>query len=393
MHPIIFSEDTCLNKPYLNATPTMGWLEKIFSGFWLRVILIALACFIAGCFPLKGNAQQKEWVTPAVNAPHLVQRIFYSATVKTDVSFHVYTPESYDVDQERRFPVIYWLHGHGGGVKAMPQVVEYFDRAMREGKIPPAIVVFPNGMPESMWSNSKDGKVPMETVVIDELVPQVDATLRTIPSRAGRLIEGFSMGGYGAARLGIKHPEIFGAISMLGAGPMQLEFNASVGPGNLASDRTRILHDVYGNDQEYFRALSPWVLAEKYADAVRGKSKVRIVVGSHDVMQGPNQDFAAHLSRLQIPHDFYLVPNVVHNPIQLFQALGETNWDFYRAVLGGKASTAHSKARGDTTESKQHYAAPGKSYFAHGSMQRRQMICRLPQFGYDGAIHNFLLAL
>jgi S-formylglutathione hydrolase FrmB len=306
------------------------------------LVLMGLGCGLAaaGLFAVPAAQSQAapEWVTPAVRAPHLVQRLFHSAAAKTDVSYHIYIPDSYEADPARRFPVIYWLHGHGGGVQALPQIVEYFDRAMRLGKIPPALVVFPNGMPESMWCNSKDGAVPMETVVIDELVPQVDAAWRTIPSRAGRLIEGFSMGGYGAARLGMKYPALFGAISLLGAGPMQREFHASVGPRNLAADRARILEQVYGGDQAYFQALNPWALAEQQADVLRGRTRLRIAVGDQDAMQGPNQDFAAHVLRLRIPHTFHLVPNVAHQPLRLLQALGDANWDFYRAVLSGTLS-------------------------------------------------------
>lgn len=308
-----------------------------------QILRIVVAGALVFCCSLAGYAAQHpsspEWVTPAVGAPHLIQRVFRSAAAKGDVSYHIYIPDSYEADPARRFPVIYWLHGHGGGVQALPHVVEYFDRAMREGRMPPALVVFPNGMPESMWCNSKDGAVPMETVVIDELVPQVDAAWRTIPSRAGRLIEGFSMGGYGAARLGMKYPELFGAISLLGAGPMQREFLASVGPGNLAADRARILERVYGGDQAYFQALSPWVLAEQQADALRGRTRLRIAVGDQDVMQGPNQAFVAHVSRLRIPHTFHLVPNVAHQPLRLLQALGDANWEFYRAVLGGASAS------------------------------------------------------
>ena len=69
-----------------------------------------------------------------------------------------------------------------------------------------------------------DGTVPMESVVIDDLIPEVDTSLRTIASRRGRVIEGFSMGGAGSGRLGLRRPDLFAGISMLGAGPMQLDF-------------------------------------------------------------------------------------------------------------------------------------------------------------------------
>lgn len=372
-----------MDKHDLVSALMMTRHERKFFYFSPIILLAVVVCLLVACFPIPGNSAQKqisrEWVTPAVNFPGLSQHFFRSAAAGTDVSFHVYAPDVYMADKERRFPVIYWLHGHGGGATGMPQVVAYFDRAMRDGKIPPALVVFPNGMAESMWSNSKDGKVPMEKVVIDELIPQIDASWRTIPSRVGRLIEGFSMGGYGAARLGIKYPEIFGALSMLGAGPMQLDFDASIGPINLSDDRTRIMHDVYGDDQAYFKTQSPWALAEQHADAMRGRTRVRIAVGGSDVMQGPNEKFAAHLSSLKIPHEYHLVPNVVHNPVSLFQALGDTNWDFYRAALGGQVVSNQSMQPPDV--------APQPIRFAQNREQRQKVAIRLRQFDRgDGLI-------
>lgn len=385
--------------------------KKMLEDSRMAISLVFFACLIAGCFLLAANAAQAQpsrarvtshpskpkpsakaqtqpsqaWVTSPVVAPRLEQRFFRSSAANAEVSYHVYTPELYDSDKAQRFPVIYWLHGSGGGEKGLPELVEHFDLAMREGKLPPTMIVFPNGMAQSMWVNSKDGKVPMEKVLIDELIPQVDATFRTIASRTGRLIEGFSMGGYGAARLGLKYPEIFGAVSIIAAGPMQLIFDAATGPSKSAAGRVKALKNVYGNDQAYFLAQSPWVMAERYASAAREKSKIRIAVGDSDDLMGPNKDFADHLSRLQVPHDFYRLPNVEHNPLQLFQAMGEDNWNFYRAALGGTASTVDSEAKDDTTKLKQQYdAAPEKRYPAQDNAQRRRMIERLKQFDYDG---------
>ena len=139
-----------------------------------------------------------------MRAPRVEFHTFDSAAAKAKVSYHLYTPEAYDTEKEQRFPVLYWLHGTGGGRAGIAPLSAFFDRAIREGKIPPMLIVFPNGLATSMWCDSKDGSVPMETVVVKELVPHVDATFRTVAAREGRLIEGFSMGGYGAARLGLQ---------------------------------------------------------------------------------------------------------------------------------------------------------------------------------------------
>ena len=68
------------------------------------------------------------------------------------------------------------------------------------------------GLPRSLWADSKDGAAPVETVFIKEVITDVDRAFRTVASREGRILEGFSMGGYGAARLGFKYPQIFAGI-------------------------------------------------------------------------------------------------------------------------------------------------------------------------------------
>ncbi len=280
-----------------------------------------------------------QWVTPPVTAPRVRHETFDSAAVKTKVSFHLYTPAEYDGQKERRFPVLYWLHGTGGGEKGVPILAAWFDAAIRAGKTPPMFVVFVNGLPAGMWCDSKDGKTPVETIVIKELIPHLDATFRTIAAREGRIIEGFSMGGYGAARLGFKYHDKFAAVSMLAGGPLDLQFKGPRATAN-PKERERILQTVYGGDLEYFKGQSPWVLAEQNAAAVRSKTRVRQVIGDRDLTLALNREFDAHLTRLEIPHAFTVLPKVAHDTMAVFDALGEKNWEFYRAVFG-KDPKAH----------------------------------------------------
>lgn len=305
---------------------------------WFFLVWVAVISLLTGFFPGHGQAAE-AWVTRSVSAPGLEQRLFFSKFAGTQVSYHIYKPDIYDKEKQRVFPVIYWLHGYRGGVKELPRLVQYFDWAMRSGRIPAALVVFPNGLSHSMWCNSRDGQVPMESILIKELIPQVDANFRTIRTRLGRLLEGFSMGGYGAARLGIKYPDQFGAVSVLGAGPMQKEFSVSDGPANMAEARYQTLKSIYGDDQAYFRRQSPWSLAEENAEVLRkGQIRLRIVVGNRDEMYPPNHGFSSHLSRLKIPHDFIVIPGVGHNPLALFRAYGSENWSFYQAALNPRLS-------------------------------------------------------
>jgi enterochelin esterase-like enzyme len=300
----------------------------------MKLILISLF-FILSFSSTK--AQSPSLVTPAVRAPRVEFHTFESQAAKAKVSFHLYTPEAYDTEQERRFPVLYWLHGSGGGLAGIVPVSAWFDAAIREGKITPMLVVFPNGLASSMWCDSKDGTVPMETIVIKELIPHIDATFRTIATREGRIVEGFSMGGYGAARLGFQYTDLFGAVSILAGGPLDLDFAGPRATGNPA-ERERILEGTFGGDLDYYRSQNPITVAEKQADAARGKVRVRVAVGSLDNTGPLNRAYSGHLGKLNIAHTFTIVPDVGHDTLALLKGLGEANWEFYRAAFTAKAS-------------------------------------------------------
>ena len=281
-----------------------------------------------------------QWVTPPVVAPRLHYQTFHSTVAGTDVSYHIYTPEVYDTEVNQRFPVIYWLHGHQGGLAGFRFLTNHFDTAIRTGWIPPLLVVFPNGMYEGMWCDWKNGRGPIETVVITELIPHIDATYRTIASRNGRLIEGFSMGGYGAARLGFKYSKLFAGISILAGGPLQHvmdEFPPRVSP----QTRKRVMENVYGGDIEYFKALSPWELAQINAEALSDDINIRVQIGEDDEMLAVTRQFDAHLTDLAIPHTFTVVPAVGHQPgiFLRLQGESETYWDFYRNPFSPRDKT------------------------------------------------------
>lgn len=295
------------------------------------VLLLTFTSFIS-----IARAQDSSWVTPAVRAPRVTHHTFESKAAKTKVSFHAYTPEIYDVEKERRFPVLYWLHGTGGGRGGIAPMSAWFDAAIREGNIPPMLVVFPNGLATSMWCDSKDGRVPMETVVVKELIPHIDANFRTIAKREGRLIEGFSMGGYGAARLGLKYPDVFAGFSCLAGGLLDLDLAGPRATGN-PEERERLFQGTFGGDLDYFRTQSPLTLATQQADAVRGKLLIRIAAGLRDNTGPLNRAFSDRLTELKIEHTFTKVPGVGHDTLALLRGLGEANWRFYSSVFSSAA--------------------------------------------------------
>lgn len=131
----------------------------------------------------------------------------------------VMLPPSYATNPKRRYPVLYALHGYSIGAEQwtgevhVPQTIE---GAFAKGT-PEMIVVLPDSKTlhnGSMYSRSATTG-DFETFIARDLIAYVDAHYRTIADRRSRGLAGHSMGGYGTARIGMHHPEMFGAIYMM----------------------------------------------------------------------------------------------------------------------------------------------------------------------------------
>jgi enterochelin esterase-like enzyme len=271
----------------------------------------------------KKEFSEPKWMMPKVEGPNLHYNTFDSKTVKEKVSYLIYLPPDYETATTRRYPVVYWLHGIGGSQQGVPQMAERLTKAIAEKKTPPMIVVYVNGMIRSGYVDSADGKYPVETVTIKELIPHVDATYRTIATRDGRVIEGFSMGGAGAAKWGFKYPELFGTVSILAGALFNREQMAQ---------KADSMKDTYGSP-ERFELSNPWTLAEKNADKIRGRTVVRVAVGGKDGLAATNSRFHEHLEKLKIEHDFDIVGDAPHSPNPVYEGLGDKNWEFWRKAL------------------------------------------------------------
>lgn len=128
----------------------------------------------------------------------------------------VYLPASYRANPTKRYPVVYALHGYSidnekwtTEIKAPETVDKAFAAGTKE-----MIVVLPDSMTlhnGSMYSSSVTTG-DFETFIAEEVVDYIDTHYRTLAQRESRGLAGHSMGGYGTLRIGMKHPEVFGAI-------------------------------------------------------------------------------------------------------------------------------------------------------------------------------------
>lgn len=153
-------------------------------------------------------------VPVAVNAGEVTRRSFDSQLLGRAYSYSLYLPDGYEKG-ETRYPVLYLLHGASGNEASWPEgggVEATADRLIATGEIPPILIVMP-GHTNGWWVDGNHE--PASRVVLEELIPQVDETLRTIARREGRLVGGLSAGGYGAVNFALDHPELFAAAAAL----------------------------------------------------------------------------------------------------------------------------------------------------------------------------------
>jgi enterochelin esterase-like enzyme len=194
---------------------------------------------------LSAPAQVKTEVPPAIPGarPVTVEHIkIHGAALEGNLERNavdrdalVFLPPGYAAQKNKRYPVVYALHGYSIGAEQwskeihVPQTIEgAFAQGAQE-----MIVVLPDSKTVhngSMYSSSVTTG-DFERYVAHDVVAYMDAHYRTIPNRTSRGLVGHSMGGYGATRIGMKHPDVFGAVYIMspcclaarGAGPANPE--------------------------------------------------------------------------------------------------------------------------------------------------------------------------
>jgi len=192
----------------------------------LRVLVLSMLAALLGS---PGFAQVDTPAPPVVPGakPVAVERIkVHGAALEgnlegeaVDRDVIVFLPPSYAKEKSRRYPVVYALHGYSIGAEQwtheihLPQTIEgAFAQGAHE-----MIVVLPDSKTAyngSMYSSSVTTG-DFERFVAHDLVAYIDAHYRTIPNRLSRGLAGHSMGGYGATRIGFKHPDVFGSLYIM----------------------------------------------------------------------------------------------------------------------------------------------------------------------------------
>jgi enterochelin esterase-like enzyme len=164
------------------------------------------------------------------DVPHgkVEQVLFPSKSTNTSRRAFVYTPPGYGTDRSKRYPVLYLQHGWGEDETAWSNQGHanlIMDNLIAAGKTQPFLIVMTYGMTNEV----KFGQLasfditPFKTVLLDELIPYVDANYLTQADPAHRAMAGLSMGGMETRTITLANPGVFSYVGLLSGGSISME--------------------------------------------------------------------------------------------------------------------------------------------------------------------------
>lgn len=159
------------------------------------------------------------------DVPHgnVQQVLFPSPSTNTSRRAFVYTPPGYFESTKTRYPVLYLQHGWGEDETAWSNQGRanlIMDNLIAAGKIKPFIIVMTYGMTNDVkFGGLRNFDIkPFQTVLVDELIPYVDKTFRTVAKPEKRAMAGLSMGGMETKTITMNRPEVFSHYGLLSGG-------------------------------------------------------------------------------------------------------------------------------------------------------------------------------
>lgn len=265
--------------------------------------------------------------------------VINSHIVKRVVRYCVMLPPGYDKEKDRKYPVLYFLHGLGENEQALMRSGGWglIEDLQREHKVGDLLMVAPEGR-GSFFINSADGHDRYSDFLLVEFLPYIETHYRIIRNRKSRGATGLSMGGFGALRLAFARPELFGSVSaqspaLITETPSQLNANLR-NAGPLA----QLLASVFGNpiDVAHWKQNNPFALARKNQIQIKTQA-IYINCGDQD-----EYGFAVAASQMHkqllaegVRHEFHLYSGR-HSAEYFLSHLGETIQFHWSAFTRGE---------------------------------------------------------
>jgi len=228
---------------------------------------------------------------------------FQSKLINTTLPYNVILPDDYDTARTTRFPVLYLLHGltgHYADWLTRTNIADYTCGYRM-------IVVMPEGNDSWYTDSAAISTDKYESYILKELIPDVQQRYRTIEARYGRSIAGFSMGGYGAIKFGLKSPATF-----VFAGSMSGAFNVTRFTEKESGDNWPDSQKLFGPTGSETRLANDLfdILGKLTAARVASLPYFYFDCGTEDLASifSSNRELAVLMSEKKIPHEFRELP-------------------------------------------------------------------------------------
>ena len=276
------------------------------------------------------------WNNPA-SISLLTHGTFVSPSTNLTIGYQIYLPPNYTTGSN--FPVVYFLHDRTSNEDTLPTnnasvLQTELNSLITAGTIPPMIAVFPNGGQNSQYVNPVYGAPAygnyMGETQILELIQNIDATYKTNPTRAGRALQGFSMGGQGCERLGFKYPNLFSSLYCIAP--------AIVNAAYMVANQTSLLNNVYdgtaaANTTAYTNNTAQNIIVQNAANMPG--TAIHVLIGSTDNACIPVTAGCSLLAFNQAQDSLMTSLGVAHDALQLASGCGHDLTCDLTAVNGG----------------------------------------------------------
>lgn len=266
-----------------------------------QTFLLLSVCF----FIFLGSASAQSPASAPL-AANVSEHELDSKLMTRPMPYRVVLPKSYVAEKERKYPVVYLLHGLTGRFRNWTDLTKL--PAYAEGH--EFIIVTPEGGNGWYTDSHTKPEEKYESYIIKELIPEVEKKYRALGTRSGRAIAGLSMGGYGALKFGLKYPEMFALAG---------SFSGALGAASLSAEgrstsSIRSIDEVFGPAESETRAANDIfkMVREATPEKIKAMPFLYVDCGNEDFLIQNNRDFVALLAEKKIPHEYRQLPGA-HN--------------------------------------------------------------------------------
>ena len=240
---------------------------------------------------------------------------FQSKALGREVRFGIHLPPGYDKDTERKYPVVFWLHGMFEDHARFDQRggSEVVGDLYAKSALSPVLIATVDGGRTSFYCNGISSGA-YEDLIVQDFIPYIEGKYRTLGTRQGRSIAGTSMGGNGALKIALRHPELFCAVATHSAAlfPVNLDELPPRFKRTLESQFGEHFKAIWGDpvDKEKWAHDNPLALAEQATpESLKGLA-IAMDCGDHDPYQffAPGKQLHEILLRRKIANDWAVLP-------------------------------------------------------------------------------------